>query len=42
MLPKSVTKKRIEDNLSGVNGWELDKDDVEKLDGLDEHLVTGQ
>lgn len=38
-LPKSVTKDRIIKN-GEVAGFEIDAKDMEKLDGLDEYLVT--
>ena len=38
-LPKSVTKERIEAN-GQVTGFEIEKIDMEKLDSLDEYLVT--
>lgn len=34
-LPKSVTKSRIEANAE-IGGFEIDKDDMAQLDGLDE------
>lgn len=38
-LPKSVTKKRIEENAE-VGGFEIAEEDLKRLDGLDEYLVT--
>ncbi|KAL8950957.1 MAG: hypothetical protein Q9222_003047 [Ikaeria aurantiellina] len=38
-LPKSVTKERIEANAE-VSGFEIGKEDMEVMDGLDEYLVT--
>ena len=38
-LPKSVTKSRIEAN-GAVDGFEIDAEDMESMDGLDEYLVT--
>lgn len=38
-LPKSVTKKRIQENAE-IGGFEIEEDDMKKLDGLDEYLVT--
>lgn len=38
-LPKSVTPERIEAN-GKIDGFEIEKSDVEKMDGLDEYLVT--
>ncbi|KAH7101360.1 Aldo/keto reductase [Auriculariales sp. MPI-PUGE-AT-0066] len=39
VIPKSVKHERIVEN-KGCFGWQLDKDDLAKLDVLDEHLVT--
>jgi len=39
-LPKSVRKERIVEN-SRVEGFEVEAGDVQRLDGLDEYLVTG-
>ena len=38
-LPKSVSKSRIEAN-GAVDGFEINSDDMEAMDGLDEYLVT--
>ncbi|KAF2718615.1 Aldo/keto reductase [Polychaeton citri CBS 116435] len=38
-LPKSIKKERIEQNAN-VGGFEITADDMEKLDALDEYLVT--
>ncbi|KAL8849404.1 MAG: hypothetical protein Q9221_005642 [Calogaya cf. arnoldii] len=38
-LPKSVTKDRIIQN-GQVSGFTIDAEDMEKMDGLDEYLVT--
>ncbi len=38
-LPKSVTKQRIIDN-GDVDGFAIDEADMQKMDGLDEYLVT--
>lgn len=38
-LPKSVSKERIKSN-GKVNFFEIEKDDMETLTGLDEYLVT--
>jgi diketogulonate reductase-like aldo/keto reductase len=38
-LPKSVTKERVQAN-GDVGGFEIEEDDMKKLDGLDEYLVT--
>jgi len=40
-LPKSVHRDRIEEN-SKVGHFEIEKSDMEKLDALDEYLVTGK
>lgn len=40
-LPKSVRKERIEEN-GDIGGFEIEQKDVEKMDGLDENLVTGE
>jgi diketogulonate reductase-like aldo/keto reductase len=40
-LPKSVKKSRIVEN-SGIGGFEISKEDMQAMDGLDEYLVTGQ
>lgn len=40
-LPKSVRKERIAEN-GNVGGFEIAKDDMKKMDGLDEYLVTGR
>lgn len=38
-LPKSVTRERIE--LNGeIEDFEIEEGDVERMDGLDEYLVT--
>ena len=38
-LPKSVTKSRIEAN-GAVDGFVIDAEDMESMDGLNEYLVT--
>jgi diketogulonate reductase-like aldo/keto reductase len=38
-LPKSVTKKRIEEN-GQISHFEIDDADMKTMDGLDEYLVT--
>jgi len=38
-LPKSVTKQRIIDN-GDVDSFAIDEADMQKMDGLDEYLVT--
>lgn len=38
-LPKSVTWERIVAN-GDVEGFEIEAGDMEKMDGLDEYLVT--
>jgi len=38
-LPKSVRKERIAEN-GDVGGFEIDEGDMQKMDGLDEYLVT--
>jgi diketogulonate reductase-like aldo/keto reductase len=40
-LPKSVNKKRIEENAN-VGGFVIEDGDMVKMDGLDEYLVTGK
>ncbi len=39
-LPKSIKKERIVANAD-VQGFEIEDTDVQEMDGLDEHLVTG-
>lgn len=39
-LPKSVRKERIIENAD-IGGFVIDKADLEKMDALDEYLVTG-
>lgn len=39
ILPKSVKEQRIRDNAN-IFDFELDADDMKRLDALDEHLVT--
>lgn len=41
VLPKSVKKERIVENAD-VGGFEITEEDVERMDGLDEYLVTGE
>lgn len=38
-LPKSVQRERLIDNVK-VCGFEIADEDVKRMDGLDEHLVT--
>lgn len=38
-LPKSSKKERIVENAD-IGGFEISKDDVKVMDGLDEYLVT--
>lgn len=38
-LPKSVTRERIVAN-GDVEGFDIEAGDMEKMDGLDEYLVT--
>ena len=38
-LPKSVNPERIKTN-GKIDGFEISKDDMQTLDGLDEYLVT--
>ena len=38
-LPKSVTAERIRENGS-IGGFEIDRTDMAKMDGLDEYLLT--
>lgn len=38
-LPKSVNQSRIEENAQ-VGGFEISGQDMERMDGLDEYLVT--
>jgi diketogulonate reductase-like aldo/keto reductase len=40
-LPKSVKEKRIVENAD-VQGFEIEAEDLRRLDGLDEYLVTGE
>lgn len=40
-LPKSVRKERMREN-SIVGGFDIDDNDMKKLDSLDEYLVTGE
>jgi diketogulonate reductase-like aldo/keto reductase len=40
-LPKSVRKERIVEN-AGVEGFVIEDADVERMDALDEYLVTGE
>jgi len=42
VLPKSVTKDRIVDNLASADGWNLEEEEMKTLRNLDEHLVTGK
>ncbi|KLU85761.1 hypothetical protein MAPG_04781 [Magnaporthiopsis poae ATCC 64411] len=34
VIPKSVNKSRIEANFTGLDGWDLDEDDVKALDNI--------
>ncbi|KAK8137918.1 putative oxidoreductase [Apiospora sp. TS-2023a] len=38
-LPKSVNRERLIENVK-VGGFEISEEDVKRMDGLDEHLVT--
>lgn len=38
-LPKSATRERIVAN-GDVEGFDIEEDDMKKMDGLDEYLVT--
>lgn len=40
-LPKSINKDRIVEN-SQVGHFEIAKEDMQKMNGLDEYLVTGE
>jgi diketogulonate reductase-like aldo/keto reductase len=40
-LPKSVRKERIVEN-AGVDGFVIEDADIERMDALDEYLVTGE
>lgn len=40
-LPKSTKKARIEENAD-IGGFEIGEEDMAKMDGLDEYLVTGE
>lgn len=40
-LPKSVKQSRIVEN-GEISGFEISKEDMKKMDGLDEYLVTGK
>jgi diketogulonate reductase-like aldo/keto reductase len=40
-LPKSVNKARIAENAE-IGGFEIESDDIKKMDSLDEYLVTGK
>lgn len=40
-LPKSVKKERIVEN-AGVGGFVIEEGDMERMDALDEYLVTGK
>lgn len=40
-LPKSVRKERIVENAA-IGGFEIEAGDVERMDRLDEGLVTGE
>jgi diketogulonate reductase-like aldo/keto reductase len=45
VLPKSVKRERIEENAdvdAGELGRGIDEGDMERMDGLDEGLVTGE
>lgn len=37
MLPKSVTKERIESNWE-LDGWELTEEEIAKIDGITERF----
>lgn len=41
VLPKSVRRERIVENAE-VGGFEIGEEDVERMEGLDEYLVTGK
>lgn len=38
-LPKSVKRERLVENVN-VNGFDISKEDMVAMDGLDENLVT--
>lgn len=40
-LPKSVKKERIIENAE-IAGFNIEESDMEKMDALDEYLVTGE
>lgn len=40
-LPKSVKKERIIENAQ-IAGFNIEESDMEKMDALDEYLVTGE
>ncbi len=40
-LPKSVRRERIVEN-AGISSFAIDSEDMKKMDGLDEYLVTGK
>ena len=39
-LPKSAKKDRISENLN-IDTFAIDQEDMDAMDNLDEHLVTG-
>ena len=41
VLPKSVKKERIVENAD-AGGFEIGDEDVRRMEGLDEYLVTGE
>lgn len=38
-LPKSVNEARIRENAN-IGGFEIEEEDMKRMDGLDEYLVT--
>lgn len=38
-LPESVSNKHIQNNAD-IGGFEIEEDNMKRLDGLDEYLVT--
>lgn len=40
VLPKSVTESRIAENWNGLQGWELEEEDIKKLGGIKERFKS--